>query len=183
MADFKSAYNKYVGFDEIAYNCVTYLMSNNELIWKLLKYNEPDAWRKTDLTQEEKGLLIANGKYEDETHYRLFLDAGQPDSWTIETTILRIYPYDIYPQNHVVGTINVMMEVYSHWKINHLSNYKTRVDVITQQLIETFNGVGGIVGIGNLFFDRAGSQNNRVYPSGQIPFKGKAILFGNKSGA
>jgi len=31
-------------------------------------------------------------------------------------------------------------EVYSHYKINHLSNYTTRIDTIIQQLIYEFNG-------------------------------------------
>ena len=38
------------------------------------------------------------------------------------------------------------MEIFSHYKINHMSNYQTRIDTIAEELLSTFNGadVGGI---------------------------------------
>ena len=60
----------------------------------------------------------------------------------------------------------------------HLSNYKTRTDMIAQQLIETFNGatIDGL-SIGKLYFDRLGQSDARSERAGQLPFKGRWIVF------
>ena len=53
------AYNKYTILTDLPYNVVTHLFTNDkaEIIWKLLKYNDSDAWMKPDLTQDEKSRL------------------------------------------------------------------------------------------------------------------------------
>src|SRR5688572_7667099 len=155
-----TAYAQYEFFDELSYTCMKYLMEHDELIWKLIKYSEPDAWRKPDLTFEEKGELIYNGQ-PNNTVARAFLDLGQPDVWTEEICIIRIAPYSLFPENRTVGTISAILETYSHYKINHLTNYKTRVDMITKRLLQVFNGAT-IGGIGKFYFDRQGSETNRL---------------------
>jgi len=172
-------YNTYPDFPRYSYKCIKYLMENNELIWKLLKYNTADAWDKPDITASEKASLIWNG-YGTADEYRVFIDDGSPDSETKEVTILRIYPFGLSPDNRTVGTVTLMMETYSHFSINSLSNYTTRVDKIIQQLLETFNGVV-VDGIGRLYFDKRGTGALRLEMAGQLPFRGKWLLFGNKS--
>jgi hypothetical protein len=70
--------------------------------------------------------------------------------------------------------------VFSHYKINHLSNYKTRVDYMVEQLLGTFNGAN-IGGIGLMSFDKMADQSSRLFQAGQIPFGGKQIIFSNYS--
>src|SRR5689334_8505417 len=139
------AYAQYELLDEIAYNCYKYLIENNEIIWKLIKYDDPDAWNRTDLTFDEKRALIYNGQ-DDLTLARAFMDLGQPDVWVKENSIIRLSPAIVNPDNRTMGSISVIMEVYSHYKINHLSNYKTRIDMVAKQFIKTFSGVdiGGV---------------------------------------
>lgn len=174
-----TAYNKYEALPHLAYNCVKRLMDNNDTIWKLLYYTDPDAWKKPNLTREQKAALIYNGE-EDEMKYNVFLDTGQPSVETEESTILRISPHGIFPENRTVGTVNMLFEVYSHYKINHLSNYTTRLDVITQQLIEVFNN-SDIGGLGKLYFDKAASYGqDRMMQSGQQPFRGRWMLLSTK---
>ena len=172
-------YNTYDKVDEIPYNCIEYLILNNETLWKLLKYPSPDAWTKSNLSQVEKAALVYGGQ-EDATLYNVFMDVGIPDVWTHEVSVLRASLYEIYPDNRSVGTIGVLFEFYSHYKINHLSNYKTRIDMATKEIIKTMNGVviGG--GIGRLHFNRTGFQNDRAYAGGQVPYKGRYILMSNK---
>jgi len=172
-----TTYANYEQLSNYSYDCIKYLMNENELIWKLLKYPTPDAWNETDLTFEEKSALIYGGQ-EDTTDFRVFLDPGQPDAWVHEDTILRIYPYGLVGSNRTYGRCTMIFEVFSHYKINHLSNYKTRVDTITQQLLEVFNG-SDIGGIGKLFFDALASRDDRLLVAGQVPFKGKSILMSN----
>lgn len=174
------SYGQYDFFDEYSYTCIKYLMENDEVVWKLLKYTTPDAWDKADLTMAEKGALIYNGG-DNTASARVFMDIGQPDVLTEETCIVRISPYSIFPDNRVVGTVSIMLECYSHYKVNHLSNYKTRIDMITKRLIQVFNGAQ-IGGLGKLFFDRVGSDSNRMENGSQLPFKGRWIIMSNKSG-
>jgi len=182
MAGFdRSGYATYEDFDNFSYTAIKYLMDNNETVWKLLKYTTPDAWDKPDLTVDEKASLIYNGS-EDGTKYRIFMDDGLPDVQTREDCILRISPFSLKPENRTIGTLYMRFEVYSHWKINHLSNYKTRVDMISKNILGLFNGAE-IGGLGRLTFNalQSAASQARMETSGQIPFKGKVFFFGNKS--
>ena len=175
-------YNFYTDFPHYSYQCIQHLISENELIWKLLKYDSPDAWSESNLTQAEKAELIWKGEGSS-SDFRVFMDEGAPDAQMGEVCILRISPYGIFPDNRTVDTITVLMEAYSHYKINTLSNYTTRVDTITQQLLEVFNGtaIETLGAIGRLHMNKIGTSATRMESSGQIPFRGKWILLGNKS--
>jgi hypothetical protein len=177
--DTKSAYATFDAFDELSYTCIKYLMDHNELVWKLLKYATPNAWEMPDLTRQEKADLIFNGEGDMFAH-RVFMDVGQDDVLTQETCIIRISPYSVYAQGRTLGTMYMCFEVYSHYSINHLSNYKTRVDMITKQFLQTFNGAT-VGGIGQLNLDQLANRNARAENSGQIPNRGKMILMGVKS--
>lgn len=180
MAINKESYNRYENFPLLAYNCVSYLLENNELIWRLLKYTDRDAWKldadHPNLTKEEKGALIYSGQAND-ADFRVFLSPGPPDtSITSEVAILRISPLTINPDNRVVGKITMVFEIWVHFKINTLSNYTSRTDTIIQQLISELNGQE-IGGIGKLFFD-VGSRNKMV-TSGRAPLKSRILTMTN----
>lgn len=175
------AYNLFPGYDEIPYQIINHLMDNNELIWKLLKYDTADAWKdesdggRPNLSKKEKASLIYNGE-EETTNYRVFMDTGQPDAVTKEMTILRISHWHISPKTRTNGIITVSFQVYAHYKVNHLSNYKTRNDVIVNQLLETMNGINLKSGLGALFFDGKRELSDRLIVTGQIPFIGKQLF-------
>jgi hypothetical protein len=172
-------YNKYTEFPFLSYNCISYLMQNNEDIWKLLKYNTANALNEPNLTNAQKAALIYKGQ-EKETDFRVFFDGGQDDSWKIECGILRIYPYDIDPINWKIGNISLCLQVFCHYKVNHLVNYTTRVDTIIQNLIETLNGAD-IEGIGRLHFNKKAARMSGVRDIGTIPFRGKVLMMGNNA--
>jgi len=112
------------------------------------------------------------------------LDDGIPDVYTREDTILRISPFSMFPENRTIGTIMIRCEVYAHWKVNHLSNYTTRVDSIIKELLGTLNGalIDSKGSIGRLYFNRLEANRARMETTGQIPFKGKVLFLANKSG-
>lgn len=181
------SYAQYDDYDILPYTLVKYLMINNEMVWKLLKYNTNDAWEQANLTFSEKAALVYNGS-DNTVDYRVFLDRGQPDVQTFETSQIRIANYSVYPENRTIGTVSMVFEVYTNYKINHLSNYKTRNDMIMKQLRQTFNGkiipkdeeYGGGT-IGKLNFDRIASESARQEIGGQLPFLGSWMIMSFKS--
>jgi hypothetical protein len=169
------AYNDFRAFSKLSYRCIKHMMDNNELIWKLLKYKEPDAWSRPDLTQEEKASLVYSGQ-QDTSKFNVFMDGKQPDVLVEEVTLLRIMPHYAVGLNRTVGYIEVSMEVFSHYKINHMSNYQTRIDTIAEELLAIFNGVD-VGGLGLMSFNKMADQSARLFQAGQIPFGGKQIIF------
>lgn len=175
--DIDSVYNSYSQYPMFSHNCISYLIENDDEIWKLLKYTSPDAWSKNTLTKDEKASLVYSGQ-PDETQFRVFMDVGADDSWKINACILRVSPLTIIPSNHIYGRVTMGFEVYSHYKINHLSNYTTRIDSIIQRLLYIFNGTE-IGGLGRLYFDIRGGSACRMSTIGAIPMKGKALVMCN----
>jgi hypothetical protein len=176
--NFKEGYATYAGFANYSYKAIDYLMEHNEMIWKLLKYNESDAWNESDLTHDEKAALIYNSQ-PDSTTFRVFMDSGNPDAWTKEICQLRIYPCKLFSQNRTQGIVLMEFDFFCHYKINQLSNYQTRVDRGVQELLGTLNGIN-LAGIGRLHFNGAESAEDKVLGVGQLPFKGKSIYMSNK---
>ncbi|HQF37056.1 MAG TPA: hypothetical protein PLL26_05460 [Candidatus Dojkabacteria bacterium] len=180
----QAVYNKYSGLKEVPYNIVKYLMDNDEEIWRLLKHDTPDAWNATkyaNLTKAEKGALIYTGTGA-LTDYRLFLDPGMDESWTIATTVLRISPVTVIPKNHVTGTQSIRFEVYSHATLNMLSNREPRSLYIVNRLIEVLNGAD-IEGLGRIFFDYKASQYCRLMSInvGNATYKGWDLIMCNQN--
>ena len=107
------------------------------------------------------------------------MDSGNLDVWAKEICQLRIYPLKIFPQNKTQGVVLMAFEFFCHYKINQLSNYKTRVDFGIQELIGIFNGAN-VAGIGRLYFNGAETVEDKVMSVGTVPFKGKVIYMSNK---
>jgi hypothetical protein len=112
--------------------------------------------------------------------YNVFMDGKQPDVLMKEVTLVRIMPHYAVGLNRTVGFIEVSMEVFSHYKINHMTNYKTRIDTITEELLAIFNG-SDVGGLGLLSFDKMADQSSRLFQAGQIPFGGKQLIFSTYS--
>ena len=170
----KDSYNKFSSIDSISYNCIKYLLDNDEESWKLMYYSDPDCWKRDNLTTEQKASLVYSGQ-PNETDFRVFSDVGADNAWTVEACILRISPNVGIPNNYVWGTISIGFEIYSNYKINHTSCYKTRIDMMTQRMIEVFNG-SDIPDLGRIFFDQRASHYCKMLTIGAIPYKGRAII-------
>ncbi len=183
----KYAYSTYEGWDENPYKLLTYLLNNNEVIWRLLKYTTPDGWDNSnskypDLSYDEKVAMIYTG-FGEMVDYQVFTDVGETDSFTKEQSILRISNLSLSPYTRTTGNADFIFEVYCHYHLQQLTNRRTRSDMIIQQLIKTFNGKDVGVGIGKLFFDKTNVSNkDTVLAAGQLPFKGKYLIMSNNVG-
>lgn len=175
MIEEVNPYANYSSMVDLSYNIIDYLINEPkaDIIWKLLKYEDSNAYTKPSLTNEEKRALIYKGQ-PNQSDYSIFFDYMMDDAEYKMKTILRIYPAEVYPLNRTNGICTINIEVYVHSQINHLANYKTRVDVIIQKILEILNGkyVGGI---GVLFFDNQASRYDKVQTIGQKPYKGKLL--------
>ena len=176
-------YNNYKEFPLIASNIIAFLMVNNEIVWKLLKYSDADAYKNDtnhpNLTLAEKQALIYDGKRV-KTSCRVFQGAGLDDAWTEQACILRITPNRIIPVQKVIGNMTVMFELYCHSSVDQLSNEQTRLNMITQQIIELFNGQT-IGGIGEIYFVKLKYNNDAEMMAGvaSLPFRANKILMCN----
>lgn len=177
-----TAYASYSEYPKFSYHCIDYLMNNNEDIWKLLKYGENTALIMPNLTLQEKAELIYDGS-PDTTKYRVFLDRGQDDALTQEQCIIKISPTRISPVNRTVGKISMLFEVYCHYKMNHIkadSYYTTRIDYITQQIIQTLNG-SEVGGLGVMYLNASQSKDNGTKQFGASPWKSSWLVMSNNS--
>ena len=173
------AYSKISGFRFFSYNCISYMLEANELIWKLLYYNDANAHEKPNLTTAQKRSLIFAGQ-PDETLFRVFASEKQPDAWVHEACIIRIFPSGILPDNRTISAIPIVFDVYTHYRIDTLSNYTTRTDTLVEEIVTLFNG-SNIGGIGRLYLNGVATRLTGGRESGQIPFGGKRIVMAVKT--
>lgn len=170
------AYNRYTQVPNFSYRIIEHLMTDEraETLWKLIKYNDADAYNKPNLSREEKAALIYKG-VGTQDDFRVFLDFMSTDAQYSVKTILRIYPGDVTPLTRTTGIQGINIEVFVEYTINHLADYTTRVDRIVQILLDILNGAD-IGGIGQLFLDASASRMCRISTVGVSPFKGKQII-------
>jgi hypothetical protein len=176
--DISESYNKFTTLPQIPYNVISYLMEHDNEIFKLLKYQDADAWKSDadhpNLSMIEKAELIYDGKKEI-GNSNIFLNLGLDEAITRETSFLRIGMPEISANNHIRGTSLIGFEILTHYKVSTLSNYQSRDDTILQRLLEVLNGVD-IPGIGRIYFDSKINNRCRAYMIGQIPYRGKALM-------
>ena len=178
MKAVKDAYATYNVMPELSYKIIEHLITNPEaeIIWKLLKYNDAEAWSKPNLTKKEKAAMIYDGVGAQDD-FNVFLDYFMDESTNKEKSFLRIYPAQIFPTTRTYGIVCVNIEVFIHSQINHLSNYTTRLDTIIQKLLEVLNGCD-VNGVGVLYFDASVTTYSRIITTGEKPYKGKVITMG-----
>lgn len=152
----EAVYNDYSQMRNACYKVITYLLENNEDIWKLLKYPTPDALNNENLTRREKSSLIYTGTG-DMKDYRVFRQTFMDDIFDEQCSQLRVYITSVNPDTLSYGTVDIAVECVVHTKLINLINYENRLEVLLQQVIKTLNGAD-IGGIGRLFFDRNGSM-------------------------
>ena len=147
-------YNKFEIFDDLPNKVVSMLLTNNDDIFKLLKYDSTDALSRNITFDEKLALMpIPTGKgYSDET--RIFLTHFTDDSLELEQSQLRVYTLLNQPETHVVGKNIIGFDVLSHNDILTLDSFKNRTLQISQQILNTLNGesivdddAGGALGV------------------------------------
>lgn len=173
-------YNQYArlpNLDGLEWKLVDFLIHSEskyaENIWKILKYDTPDALTKPNLTVEEKIALICLENDTGETGKRVFITPYINDAWTEQSSHIHIYVDAIHAPNHLVSNVHVSIETIVHSKIGIILSdldeknanpndcregeplvlRKNRATVLLKNVIALFNGMI-IDGIGTLQFNQ-----------------------------
>lgn len=180
-------YNQHTAIRYISENIIYYLIDNNEIIWKLLKYDNADALFKPNLTKKEKIDLIYKGMDIKTDGYKVFRQPYVDDAEINDTSMIRVFLSNILPDNKVVSDVAITVECLVHSKNIMIKSdlpdvtYENRLELLLQQVIECLNGAE-VKSVGRLFFDMEGNYlskatigvyNNRNYHGFRILFIGK----------
>jgi hypothetical protein len=159
MPDFLgNDYSKFTGLADMPYNIISYLLNNNDNLWKMIYYNDSDCLFKDNLTIDQKTSLIYNGQTDSST-YRMFMIDMVDDIVNTEYAFVKVFEAVITPNNRIVSTINFQIDVFCHNKINQMSNYQPRTLRMKQEVLSTLNGAN-IGGLGYLSFDQVSSRRD-----------------------
>ena len=145
-------YNSLSRLPYVPYNILTYLAQNDEIIWKLLKYNDYGALFKPDLTFEEKLELVWRDGPQEE--YGVFLTNLIEDAIAESKCILKCYQYYIHADALYNSTVVYAFDFLYGGKMS-LVDYNgipvSRGDLFINRLLTVLNGVE-VGGIGKLTF-------------------------------
>jgi hypothetical protein len=170
-------YNSYYALPTIPYNILKHLALSDEIIWKLLKYNDYNALDKPDLTFSEKMELVwKNGPQE---QYNIFFTNLIEDAIAESKCLIKIYNYYIEPESLYVGNVVYAFDILYGGKMS-LVEYNgipvSRGDLIVNRLLSILNGTE-VNGVGKMVFHQDMSRydlsrsvigNSRTYTGKQL---------------
>ena len=145
-------YNSMKELPNIPYKILSYLATEDEIIWKLLKYNDYDALSKPNLSFEEKmDLIWKNGKQE---NYSIFLTNLVEDAIAESKCLLKFYDYYIHAKELYYGTVVYAFDFLYGGQMT-LVDYNgipvSRGDLFIHRILEVLNGAK-VGGVGKLMF-------------------------------
>ncbi len=148
--------NTFNSMPQIPYQILTYLIDNNENLFKLLKYNSTDALQKDDLTKKEKiALLYTEVGQEDD--YHIFLKPLIGEEMTDSVTQLRLYKARITPTTNLKAVLNYEFDIVVGTKTNLVYDNNgipcSRLDMIESEIINSLCGTS-MFGVGGFQFNR-----------------------------
>ena len=148
--------NTFNSMPQIPYQILTYLIDNNENLFKLLKYNSTDALQKDDLTKKEKiALLYTEVGQEDD--YHIFLKPLIGEEMTDSVTQLRLYKARITPTTNLKAVLNYEFDIVVGTKTNLVYDNDgipcSRLDMIESEIINSLCGTS-MFGVGGFQFNR-----------------------------
>lgn len=146
-------YNSLSSLPSIPYKILTYLALNDEIIWKLLKYNTYDALAQPNLSFEEKlSFIWKNGDPQDK--YSVFLTNLIEDAMAESKCILKFYQYYIHASELYNSTVVYAFDFLYGGKMA-LVDYNgvpvSRGDLFVNRILAVLNGAD-VGGVGKLMF-------------------------------
>ena len=145
-------YNSLSALPRVPYNILTYLANNDEIIWKLLKYNDYDALSKPNLPVGDKlDLVWKTGPQDD---FSIFITPLVEDAIAESRCIMKVYQYYIQPKELYEAVVVYAFDILYGGQMT-LVDYNgvpvSRGDLIVHRLLNTLNGAE-VGGVGKLTF-------------------------------
>lgn len=145
-------YNSMSSLPYIPYNILAYLAQEDEIIWKLLAYNDYNALSKPNLTfQEKMNLIWRTGPQKD---YSIFLSNLIEDAIAESKMIIKIYNYYIHAKElNLAPTVYAFDCLYGGQMalVDYNGVPVSRGDLFINRILTTLNGVE-VGGVGKLVF-------------------------------
>lgn len=147
-------FNSMMALPQSLYKILEYLVTNNENIWKMLKYNSYDALSKPNLTISEKlALLWKTGVQE---KYGVFLTNLVEDAISESKCIFKLYTYHVYASpSEYLSTVTYEFDFLygGTMALVDLDGVPVnRGTLFIHEILKTLNGVY-IGGVGRLMFN------------------------------
>ena len=172
-------YNDFAKLPSIPYKIIEKLATDNENLWKLLKFSEYDCLYKPNLSMDEKMSMIwkLQGKQE---NYNIFLTDLIEDVESTEKTVLKVYSNYLLPKSSIQSLVLYEFDVIYGAKIS-MVDYDgvpvNRGDAMLYEILSTLNGTD-IGGVGRFEFNMQKSSMSKGYNnlSNAKNYTGKSLL-------
>ena len=141
-------FNSLSALPKIPYVIMEYLALNEEIFWKVIKYNTYDALSKPDLTFQEKMALIW-AKDDKQEKYSVFFTNLVEDAITKSKPIMKLYKFFVDTENLYLANVVYQID-FLYGGDMAMGDYNgipvSRDDLLVQRILETLNGtyVGGV---------------------------------------
>ena len=145
-------YNSLSALPYIPYNILVYLARQDEIIWKLLKYNSYDALSKPDLSFDEKLELI--WKFGPQEKFGVFFTPLVEDAVCESKCVLKIYDYYIHAKELYTSTAVYAFDFLYGGQMSLVDYNGTSVsrgDLFINRVLAVLNGAE-VGGVGKLTF-------------------------------
>lgn len=146
----EKTYNQFEAIDRATKVLVDYLITNNEDLWKLLKYIEPNKLplSQKDLSIKTKASMISTNPYdvnEETTKNILFKTTSVDEAFTVAIPQVRFEIGEILPINPYLASMNIEVQIIVPDKQDLFTApynpVARRSDAILRELTKTFNGI------------------------------------------
>lgn len=140
----------YKGISQLPYNIIKAAFKNED-IFKLIKYDTPDALSKPNLTAEEKAALVWTGQ-EQQQNYSIFFVPFVENIVPNSKVIVKLYRDQLIGANANVGISVFNLELMCQSRCAMLDDGRARTEVLFELFMSVING-NEINGITQIFFD------------------------------
>lgn len=188
----ENTYNKFEQLRGASNTIISYLMENNQNLFKLLKYITPQTnpYSQPDMTFSEKVAMIARNSYDtnDSVTKNILFITETREAFTTNVAQLRIEVDAIKAINSYTGFMNVWFQIIVPISADVMENTtitgERRTDAIFLELADTLNGTtipnSGFhspMFINNGAPDRAGQENGSYRKQANTDYTQRWVCF------
>ena len=172
-------FNDFNKLPSIPYKIMCKLATDNERLWKLLKYPDYNCLYNEDLSFDEKMSMIWKLQAHQED-YNIFLTDLVEDMQPKEKTILKVYSQYLVPKSNISALVLYQFDILYGSKISmvDMDGIPTnRGDAVVYEILSTLNGTE-VGGVGSIEFNTKKSTMSKGYQNlgNNSTYTGKSLF-------